>query len=157
MKFPIIAASAIALSTAAYAETHSTTAGEEMKTPASESAITTGSMIRARDLVDAEIYTANTKSDFMWDYSTSYSQVETDWNEIGEIEDLVMDENGKLVGLIAEVGGFLDLGDKHVMVSLDEMKFFKADNDGDSDWVVVTGLSEEQLEERENIDEGFWE
>lgn len=37
-------------------------------------------------------------------------------DEIGSIENLLIDEKGKVVAVIAEVGGFWDIGDTHVAV-----------------------------------------
>lgn len=36
--------------------------------------------------------------------------------KIGKIQDLVIDENGRLVGVVVSVGGFLGIGDKEVAV-----------------------------------------
>lgn len=38
---------------------------------------------------------------------------------IGDVEDVVMNDDGKVVALIAEVGGFWDIGDTHVSVPWD--------------------------------------
>ena len=56
-------------------------------------------------------------------------------------------------GFIAEIGGFLDIGDKHVMISLDDVSLVAVD---DQSYAYVTRLNEEQLEELEGVDEGFW-
>lgn len=42
--------------------------------------------------------------------------------EIGSVENLVIGRDGKLVGIIAQVGGFLDIGDTHVFVPWDEVQ-----------------------------------
>jgi hypothetical protein len=36
---------------------------------------------------------------------------------IGEVEDFIVDENGKIVKVVVEGGGFLDIGDSHVAVA----------------------------------------
>ncbi|MFN7103211.1 MAG: PRC-barrel domain-containing protein [Pseudorhizobium sp.] len=43
--------------------------------------------------------------------------------EIGEVEDLIVGSNGELLALIAEVGGFWDIGDTHVSVPWDQVAF----------------------------------
>jgi hypothetical protein len=43
--------------------------------------------------------------------------------EIGEIADLVMDQDQKLVGIVLSVGGFLGMGEKWVAVPVDEIRF----------------------------------
>ncbi|WP_205042031.1 PRC-barrel domain-containing protein [Rhodoligotrophos defluvii] len=40
--------------------------------------------------------------------------------EIGEVENLIVSDKGRLLGIIAEVGGFLDIGDTHVLIPWDQ-------------------------------------
>jgi sporulation protein YlmC with PRC-barrel domain len=47
---------------------------------------------------------------------------------IGDINDLVTDENGKVVAVLVGVGGFLGLGEKDVAVRFDSLKFARDDN-----------------------------
>lgn len=42
---------------------------------------------------------------------------------IGDVEDLVLSDEGEVVALITEVGGFWDIGDTHVSVPWDMVKF----------------------------------
>lgn len=114
-------------------------------------------MMRSRDLTGSDLYTAAVTEGYKWDAEVEFSNIDPEWNRIGEIEDLVLDANGQLIGVIAEVGGILDMGDKHVMMTMEEVAMFKADSDGDDDYVFVTGLTLDQLKDRENMDEGFWE
>jgi sporulation protein YlmC with PRC-barrel domain len=41
--------------------------------------------------------------------------------EVGEVEDIVLDRDNRIVAIIAEVGGFLDIGDTTVAVPWDEI------------------------------------
>ena len=43
--------------------------------------------------------------------------------EVGEIADLVMDQDQKLVGVVLSVGGFLGIGEKWVAVPVDKIQF----------------------------------
>ncbi len=47
--------------------------------------------------------------------------------DVGEIADLVMDPDQKLVGVVISVGGFLGVGDKWVAVPVDQIEFPKED------------------------------
>ncbi|TDL79496.1 PRC-barrel domain containing protein [Palleronia sediminis] len=109
-------------------------------------------LIRSRDLTGSPIYTINEADDEGWDPELTYDTVGADWNQIGEIEDLVLDHNGDLKGIVAEVGGFLDIGDKHVMISVDDLNLVAADS-----YAYVTRMNEEELESMEGVDEGFWQ
>ncbi len=112
-----------------------------------------GALIRSRDITGGNIYTTNAANDEGWNSETIHDEIGSDWNEIGEIEDLVLSEDGKLIGLVAEVGGFLDIADKHVVVSVDDLNLVAVD---DQTYAYVTRLSEEELEALEGVDEGFW-
>jgi hypothetical protein len=160
-------ASALALSvaaTGAFAESHSMSSDDAAATTApAETTMSadasTGDMsgdakyIRSRDITGGTIYTMNEANDegSMWDME--YSEVGADWNAIGEIEDIVLSADGQMVGVVAEVGGFLDIGDKHVMLELENVKLVPVD---DVSYAIVTRYNEEQLEEMQDIDEGFW-
>ncbi|MBD3626375.1 MAG: PRC-barrel domain-containing protein, partial [Rhodobacteraceae bacterium] len=75
-------------------------------------------------------------------------------NDIGEIEDVVLSHDGQLKGIVAEVGGFLDIADKHVMLEVKDMKLVPVD---DVEYAIVTRMTEEELEQLPEVDEGFWE
>lgn len=44
-------------------------------------------------------------------------------DEIGDVEDILVGSDGRIVSVIAEVGGFWDMGDTHVSVPWDEIEF----------------------------------
>ncbi|PND18320.1 hypothetical protein CN934_28130 [Ensifer sp. MMN_5] len=46
-------------------------------------------------------------------------------DRIGDVEDLVVGSDGKLISLVAEVGGFWDIGDTHVSVPWDKVTIRK--------------------------------
>lgn len=112
-----------------------------------------GQLIRSRDITGGNIYTTNEADDEGWNPEMVYDTVGADWNEIGEIEDLVLSDQGKVTGIVAEIGGFLDIGDKHVVISVSDLSLVAVD---DVTYAYVTRLNEEQLEELPGVDEGFW-
>jgi len=57
--------------------------------------------------------------------------------EIGEIEEILADADGRIVAVTAEVGGFLGIGEKEVVVALEHLKL-----QGDR---FMSSLSSEQL------------
>ena len=110
-------------------------------------------LIRARDITGGNVYTLNEANDEGWSADSIYTEVGADWNDIGEIEDLVMNENGQLIGIVAEVGGFLDIADKHVVLPVENISLVAVD---DATYSFVTAYNEEDLEEMDAVDEGFW-
>ncbi|WP_375263966.1 PRC-barrel domain-containing protein [Palleronia sp.] len=151
----LLTASALALSvaaTGALAESHAMAETSAM-TSADMSAMQ-GDLIRSRDITGGAIYTTNAANDEGWDSANVYDQVGADWNEIGSIEDVVLSKDGQMVGVVAEVGGFLDIADKHVMLATGDVNLVAVD---DKTYAIVTRMSEEQLESLEGVDEGFWD
>lgn len=66
--------------------------------------------------------------------------------EVGEIEDIVLDQNDAKFAVIS-VGGFLGMGDKNVAVSMDELKL------GENDVIMMSETTEEQLKDLPAYDE----
>ncbi len=125
-----------------------------MGTASADMASMQDNLIRSRDITGGTVYTTNEADDEGWDSTTVYDSVGPDWNAIGEIEDLVLSRDGQLIGIVAEVGGFLDIADKHVMIAVDDVSLVAVDN---QDYAFVTRFNEEDLESMEGVDEGFWE
>ncbi|MEL6644842.1 MAG: PRC-barrel domain-containing protein [Pseudomonadota bacterium] len=112
-----------------------------------------GDLIRSRDITGGTIYTMNQADDEGWDPEFMYENVNADWAEIGSIEDLILTKDGQITGIVAEVGGFLDVGDKHVKISVKDLNLVAVD---DQTYAYVTRFNEEDLEAMEGVDEGFW-
>lgn len=112
-------------------------------------------MIRTRDITGGTVYTMNASYDEgSWGTDSYYTNADAGWNDIGEIEDVILNREGKMIGIVAEVGGFLDIGDKHVLLPVEDVKLVAVD---DESYSYVTRLSEEQLEELQSVDEGWWD
>ena len=123
-------------------------------TPAlADSHMETDNLIRSRDITGGDIYTMATPMDEDSWSGWEIDGVGADWNDIGEIEDIILDRDGNMVGVVAEVGGFLDIGDKHVLIPIADLRLAPLD---DGKYVVVTRKTEEQLEEMDSVDEGWW-
>ncbi len=149
----MLTASTLALTlagTAALAENHMT---DYSKVDSAAMNEMSGDLIRSRDITGGGIYTIG-EADDEWTVGNQYDAINSDWNEIGEIEDIVLSKDGQMVGIVAEVGGFLDIGDKHVMISVPEVNLVAVD---DATYAYVTRLSEEELEALPGVDEGFWD
>ena len=120
----------------------------------SETMMADAKLIRSRDIVGGEVYSMADTSGMDWSDATTFDSIGADWTDIGEIEDIVLDENGAFKGIVAEVRGCLEIGDKHVMLTLDDVKFAPVD---DKTYAVVVRQSLEELKSMEGVDEGFWE
>jgi sporulation protein YlmC with PRC-barrel domain len=62
---------------------------------------------------------------------------------VGAVDDVVLDNDGKVVSVLVSVGGFLGLGEKRVAVAFKELLISRAE---DGDPVVKVTLSKQSLE-----------
>ena len=72
---------------------------------------------------------------------------------IGEIGDVVLSQDGKVESVIIDVGGFLGVGEKPVAVGMDNLTFM-ADEDGDQ--YLYTTFTKEQLDAAPAYDESTY-
>lgn len=114
----------------------------------------TANLIRTRDITGGDVYTLNGPMDEDTWGNYEADGVGPDWNDIGEIEDVVLDRSGKMVGVVAEIGGFLDIGDKTVFLPVEDVRLTPVD---DKHYVIVTRRTEEELEQLPSVDEGWWD
>ena len=63
--------------------------------------------------------------------------IDANGNEIGDVEAVLLDANGQPAAITAEVGGFLGIGEKEVIISIDQVQV--KDDD------LMTSLTKEQL------------
>ena len=87
--------------------------------------------LKAEELVGTTVYGANDEN-------------------IGEIGDIVLTQDGKVDAVIIDVGGFLGVGEKPVAVGFDNLAFM-ADKDGKK--YLYTNFSKEQLDKQPAYDD----
>ncbi|MBE3638628.1 PRC-barrel domain-containing protein [Mangrovicoccus algicola] len=119
---------------------------------AQDTAIDPGNLILADDLDGAEIY-----SDFEsgnWAEEPSVSTIGDDWKPIGHIEDVVLDMNGDMYGIVADIGGFLGIGDRHVLFEMNNVMILpKAE--GSDDYQLAVRATQEELEAMPEVEKGW--
>jgi hypothetical protein len=71
---------------------------------------------------------------------TVYNGTGEDAQNIGDVNDLVIDKDGKVKSIVIGVGGFLGIGEKSVEMAYDKIEW--AEREGDR-WIVVAGTKEE--------------
>lgn len=71
--------------------------------------------------------------------------VSTDGEKIGEIEEILVDSDGKPAGFLIEFGGWLDLGDDDVAVPLEALTY--------EGGTYISKMTEEQLSNLQPWDE----
>ena len=123
----------LALAGTAYADAHSTVVLDYA---------TTQTDLFASDLIGMRVYSAETEVDAS---TTMAEGAETDWDDIGEINDLVVTADGTIAAVIVGVGGFLGMGEKDVALDMSQIKMMR-DGDDPDDLFLVIQSSAEMLE-----------
>ncbi len=116
-------------SSAAYAEAHMSNFGS-VKADAGD--------FHASDLIGMRIYNSETELD---ENQTVNSEMSTEWDDIGEINDLIVSRDGEVRAVILGVGGFLGMGERDVSVSMEEIQVLNSD--GQERFLVVSTNREE--------------
>jgi len=62
---------------------------------------------------------------------------------VGDVNDVILDSNGKVASIVVGVGGFLGMGEKDVALSFDQLSFAR---DNDNGLVVSTNATKESLQ-----------
>jgi hypothetical protein len=138
MKTPTLVVAAALLATPAFAQT--TTAPQPNAPAATTQTMTkpaTGQW-RASKLIGVDVYNQQNE-------------------KLGEISELIMTSNGQIAGAIIGVGGFLGMGERDVMVPLNQLRFSNegssttgSANDGDRKWYperAVLNTNKDQLKQ----------
>ena len=111
----------------------------------------------ARGLRDSETVDGRRSWDqtrMRWESSQTFTANRDRWEDIGSIGDIVMTADGEIHGVLIDVGGFLGMGTRTVMVDLDHL-YFVVDGDGTSggwfsdtadDFFIVASMTKTELE-----------
>ncbi|MEH6646684.1 PRC-barrel domain-containing protein [Sulfitobacter sp.] len=95
----------------------------------------------ASNLIGMRIYNVEADMD-----TSAYmnADAETEWNDIGEINDVLITADGKVSSVILGVGGFLGIGERDVSVPMSAIEVL-TEEDGEDRFLVVK-TSKEELE-----------
>ncbi|MGB6154228.1 MAG: PRC-barrel domain-containing protein, partial [Pricia sp.] len=75
---------------------------------------------------------------------------ETEWDDIGEINEIILTRDGQVQSVIVGVGGFLGIGEKDVAVNMSEIRF--VEEDGDNDFFLVIEATEVGVQDAPSYD-----
>lgn len=64
--------------------------------------------------------------------------VASDGTEIGDIDEILIDESGRVLAVVVKVGGFLDIGDEELVFALERLTYQNGD--------YVTELPPEEIQ-----------
>lgn len=89
--------------------------------------------VEASDFIGSRIYAADT----MPASDTVAVGAEKDWDDVGEINDVILGRDGQIKAVVLGVGGFLGIGEKNVAIPMQDVKFVKNGDDVDDYFLVV--------------------
>lgn len=69
---------------------------------------------------------------------------EKEWDDIGEINEVILSRQGEVKAVVVGVGGFLGIGEKNLAVPMKQIKFVKNGDDAD-DYFLVINASKQML------------
>ena len=133
------AATALVLGSAAYADNHGAMSGYTYNAE---------NDFYASDLIGMDVYRSEKD---MAPQTEINAEVVGDWDNIGEINDLILSNDGEVQVAIIGVGGFLGIGEKSVAVNMDNIKVLHEKGEGDGRYLLVA-LSQEQLENAPSVE-----
>ena len=99
----------------------------------------------ATNLIGSRLYATETEMTA----DTNVADLNGEWDDIGEINDFIVSAEGEVTAVIVGVGGFLGIGEKDVVVSMD---MINAMDDDDGNRFLVINSTQEALENAPEFD-----
>ncbi|MGC1495676.1 MAG: PRC-barrel domain-containing protein [Sulfitobacter sp.] len=93
-----------------------------------------GSELLASDLIGMRVYAAENGVDAN---VAMTADGEKEWDDIGEINDIVVTKDGTVAAVILGVGGFLGMGEKDVAVDMSQIAVMREADDADDIFLVI--------------------
>jgi sporulation protein YlmC with PRC-barrel domain len=100
------------------------------------------------------------RTQMRWESGQTFGAQRDRWENVGSIDDIVMTGDGEIRGVLIDVGGFLGIGARTVMVDLDHLYFVRDQDGGDGwftdtadDFFIVAAMTEAELESLPEFDE----
>lgn len=91
--------------------------------------------VHGSDLIGARVYARDGAVDM-----TEVAGIQTDWADIGEVNDIVLSREGQVQAVLVDVGGFLGMGERQVAVDMTALRFVSDSSTDPDDWfLVMTG------------------
>jgi hypothetical protein len=97
--------------------------------------------ILASSLIGMRVYAVQADVDATKAYP---AEARTEWGDVGEVNDVVLDWNGGVKAVVLGVGGFLGVGEKNVAIEMASLRKVRESNDS-NDWFLVVNTSKELL------------
>ncbi|MCI2393727.1 PRC-barrel domain-containing protein [Aliiroseovarius sediminis] len=99
--------------------------------------------IHASDFIGMRVYRAEDAQE------DAYEGMQDNWDDIGEINDVIMNRDGDVQAVLVDIGGFLGIGENQVAVKMDAIRFVSDSStmDDEADYFLVMNAPRSALEE----------
>ena len=98
-----------------------------------------GQTYLATDLIGQRVYAA--EQEFELDTRVA-AGTQTEWDDVGEIGDVVLTVDGKLAAVIVDIGGFLGIGEREVALQWNAIRPVVEDDDPNDVFLVINATAE---------------
>ena len=95
----------------------------------------------ASDIIGARVYVSEAALD-----ADAYQGVQDGWDDIGEVNDVLLGRDGTVDAVLVDIGGFLGMGERQVAVDMSALKFVSDDATDADDWFLVLQADRATLE-----------
>lgn len=93
--------------------------------------------IYASDFIGMRVYANETEWD-AWDENHSVKAgAEREWDDIGEVNDVILGRDGTVKAVILGIGGFVGIGEKDVAVPMNQLKLVNEQDDAGDFFLVI--------------------
>ena len=99
--------------------------------------------IHASSFIGKRVYAAEAAID-----ADAYNGTQPDWQDIGEINDVILSRDGAVEAVLVDIGGFLGMGERQVAVEIGSIRFVADDATAEdlSDFFLVMQAPRDVLE-----------
>lgn len=100
--------------------------------------------ILASDLIGMRIYSVEENFDRFNETYAAKPDEEKEWDDIGEVDDVVLSFDGNVQGVVLGVGGFLGIGEKDIAIPMDQLKVVREEGNP-KDYFLVVNANKQTL------------
>jgi len=100
--------------------------------------------ILASKLIGMRIYSVEENFDRFNETYAAKPDEEKEWDDIGEVDDVVLSFDGNVRGVVLGVGGFLGIGEKDVAIPMDQLKVVR-EEENPNDYFLVVNANKQTL------------
>ena len=100
-----------------------------------------GPSVSASQVIGARIYASEAALD-----GDAFAGVQDGWDDIGEVDDVILTRDGTVDAVMVDIGGFLGIGERRVAVDMSALRFVQDSATDADDWFLVLQADRATLE-----------